>query len=65
MKIRIAIANASVSISNEAGETVYVAAVENYSMTTTPEKLVASIADCAQDVIAAYEDAQSKLAASL
>ena len=61
MKIRIAVANASVSISNEAGETVYLATVENYSMTTTPEKLVAAIADCAQDVVAAYEDAQSKL----
>ena len=65
MKIRIAVANASVSITDESGETVYVAAVENYSMSATPAALVASIAECAQDVVAAYEDAQSKLAASL
>ena len=65
MKISVTIASAAVSISNDEGEVVYAVNVENYSMSTTPEKLIAAIVDCAQDVVAAYEDAQSKLAASL
>ena len=65
MKILIEFSDASVRIQNNEDEGVYAAYVENYSVTATPEKLVAAIADCAQDVIAAYEDAQSKLAASL
>ena len=65
MKISIEFTDAAVRIENNEGEVVYAVNVEHYSMTTTPEKLVAAIAGCAQDVVAAYEDAQSKLAASL
>lgn len=63
MKIRIAIASAAITLTNDEGETVYQAAVENYSIVTDPTKLAESIGKCAGEITQAIADASAKIEA--